>query len=128
MSIQTKNRILHSSQGFTLMEILCIIAIVGLLVAIAVPGYLHTRRSTRAKICISNLQKIDTAKETWAFDEFKTTGIVPSMSELLPYLHNNGRSFQCALGPPGEDVSDSYEPNPIGAAPTCKHAPDDHKL
>ena len=55
-------------KGFTLVEIMIVVAIIGILVAIAVPGFLRARETSRARACQENLSKIDGAKENYALD------------------------------------------------------------
>jgi prepilin-type N-terminal cleavage/methylation domain-containing protein len=55
--------------GFTLIEIMIVVSIIGLLLAIAIPNFLHARETSRAKACISNLRQIDTAKQQYMLDK-----------------------------------------------------------
>jgi len=51
-----------STKGFTLVEIMIVVAIIGILVGIAVPGFIRARTQSQGKACCENLQKIDGAK------------------------------------------------------------------
>jgi len=55
-------------KGFTLIEIMIVVLIIGILLAIAVPNFVKARETSRAKSCVSNLKQIDSAKEQWAMD------------------------------------------------------------
>lgn len=60
-----KNRKL---KGFTLVEIMIVVLIIGILLAIAVPNFVKARERSRAKTCVGNLKQIDSAKEQYAME------------------------------------------------------------
>ncbi|MBI5155116.1 prepilin-type N-terminal cleavage/methylation domain-containing protein [Candidatus Poribacteria bacterium] len=56
------------SKGFTLVEIMIVVAIIGILIAIAVPGFLKARETSRATSCSENMGKIAAAVEQYILD------------------------------------------------------------
>jgi prepilin-type N-terminal cleavage/methylation domain-containing protein len=68
--------------GFTLIEIMIVVLIIGILLAIAVPNFMKARESSRTKSCIANLKQIQSAKEQWAMDEKKAGTDSPGAGDL----------------------------------------------
>src|SRR5208337_5006652 len=73
-------------RGFTLVEIMIVVAIIGMLASIAVPNFMKARTMARQKSCISNLQSIDGAIETWATDLNKAEGQPVTYNDIRTYL------------------------------------------
>jgi competence protein ComGC len=71
--------------GFTMVEILIVVAIIGILLAIATPAFQNARNGAKAKACQSNLKEILCAKERWAMDANKAPTDTPTNADLTPY-------------------------------------------
>jgi prepilin-type N-terminal cleavage/methylation domain-containing protein len=88
MKIHTSSR-----TGFTLVEIMIVVAIIGLLAAIAIPNFVKARETARRNTCINNLRLLDGAKQTWALESKATTDQTPPESSVAPYLGHGGETF-----------------------------------
>jgi len=79
--------------GFTLVEIMIVVAIIGLLAAIAIPNFVKARATSQANACINNLRQIDGAAQQWALEKGKKTGDTVSLTtDLTPYIKLNSAS------------------------------------
>jgi len=84
---------MQRQQGFTLVEIMIVVAIIGLLAAIAIPNFIKSRATSQANACIANMQQIDGATTEWALETHHTQGDTPpNVVGLtnLGYLHTPG--------------------------------------
>jgi prepilin-type N-terminal cleavage/methylation domain-containing protein len=89
-----QNRPDYGLSGFTLIEIMIVVAILGVISAVAVPNFIKARNSAQVKICIANLKQITGVKAQWAFEQRKANSVTPSTDELAPYF-NSGALPPC---------------------------------
>ena len=72
--------------GFTLVEIMIVVAIIALLAAIAVPGFLRARKRSQASRIINDLRLIDSAVDQYAIETNRTTGFTVNTADWTNYL------------------------------------------
>ena len=63
-----------------------VVAIIGLLAAIAIPNFVRARTTAQANSCISNLRIIDAAKGQWALEQHKQNTDTPAGTDIQPYV------------------------------------------
>jgi prepilin-type N-terminal cleavage/methylation domain-containing protein len=101
---------IKKARGFTLVEIMIVVLIIGILMAIAVPQFVKARSTSRQKTVISNLRQIDGAKERWAMEVGKVSGDACVSADLSP---NYMKTY-----PLNSPVTGTYVPNAVGSEPT----------
>jgi prepilin-type N-terminal cleavage/methylation domain-containing protein len=117
-----KNRTSRNS-GFTLVEIMIVVAIIGLLAAIAIPNFVRARTQSQKNACINNLRQIDGAVQQWALENKKAASATVTFANIQDYLKN---SVMCPAG--GTTFADSYTLNGVTGKPVCKKDATNHVL
>ena len=114
---QNKSR----KQGFTLVEIMIVVAIIGLLAAIAIPNFVRARTTSQMNACINNLRQIDGAKQQWALENKAGTNATPANTDIQPYMGRgqNGTLPSCPSDS-SSSFTTSYTINNVQTAPVCQ--------
>jgi len=110
--------------GFTLVEIMIVVAIIGLLAAIAIPNFVKARQNSQTNACINNLRQIDGAKQQYALEQGKTGATTVTTGDIQPYLGRGGSgnvaTMDCPLVKPPASLT-GYTLGDLNTAPTCKN-------
>ena len=79
--------------GFTLVEIMIVVAIIALLAAIAVPNFLRSRKRSQATQVLEDLRILDSAVDQYAIENNKVAGANPAFADLQSYIKNGTRLY-----------------------------------
>jgi prepilin-type N-terminal cleavage/methylation domain-containing protein len=126
MNIKTSNK-----AGFTLVEIMIVVAIIGLLAAIAIPNFVRARTTSQINACMNNLRQLDGAKQQYALENGKTSTDTVDAAAVTPYLGRGSsgsiNTMFCPLDST-KAIANSYTIGNVGVAPVCKKDATNHVL
>jgi prepilin-type N-terminal cleavage/methylation domain-containing protein len=109
--------------AFTLVEIMIVVAIIGLLAAIAIPNFIKAREASQKNACIANLKQLDGAIATWALENKKVSTDAVSLTDVAGDTTKMIRDTPaCPAG------STAYALTTVNAKPTCPNVPATHVL
>ncbi len=99
--------------GFTLVEIMIVVAIIALLAAIAVPGFLRARKRSQASRIINDLRLIDSAVDQYAIETNKKSGDAVGTVDWTNYLKKGTNLYTTGL----DILGNSYGPQKVDSLP-----------
>ena len=100
--------------GFTLVEIMIVVAIIGLLAAIAIPNFVKARETSRTNACVNNLRQMDGAIQQWALETKAAANATVTTGDIQSYI-----KLDASGNLPGCPSSGTYSVTAVDAPPTC---------
>jgi prepilin-type N-terminal cleavage/methylation domain-containing protein len=121
---------LSRKAAFTLVEIMIVVAIIGLLAGIAIPNFIKARETARKNACINNLRLIDNAIQQWALENNKNGTSSVVLNSLTVYLNRGGTGQVNGNGPGAVKCPSggSYTVSSVDTKPTCSKSDLGHNL
>ena len=111
-----------------MVEIMIVVAIIGLLAAIAIPNFVRARTTSQTNTCIDNLRMIDGAKQQWALEQGQVGTALPQGSDIQPYLGRGGGVLPICPIDPQNSFATSYNMQDCQTPPLCLISPATHVL
>ncbi len=110
-------KMFRKSEGFTLVELMVVVLIIGILVAIAIPVFNAAKSNAQKKSCFANQRTLEGSAQQYAADN---NGVIPTVAQLLPtYIKVNPKCPEADATGYAFDTSGTVTTRPTG----CTHGP-----
>jgi len=111
---------MSEKRGFTLVEIMVVVTIIGTLAAIAIPMFTKARQTAQRDVCINNLRQLDSAKDQYATEYGGNHDTLPTWDQILPYIKDGATKLICpSYAGNSRSCSNSYRINAIKDPAEC---------
>ena len=118
--IRTRRTRRVQARGFTLVEIMIVVAVIGIMASIALPNFAKARATAQQKACIKNLTVLDQTKQQWGFENKKQSTATPTVAQIQTYFGQTRMPVCPARG--------TYTLRRLDRNPTCTRSTFGHTL
>ncbi|HPM42244.1 MAG TPA: prepilin-type N-terminal cleavage/methylation domain-containing protein [Candidatus Omnitrophota bacterium] len=106
--------------GFTIAEIVIVVAIIGVLSAVAIVNFIRARQMAYTNICVTNMRRVEDSIQNWAIGENKSQADVPTTADLVPHYIKSW--------PACPQRNTPYVPCAVSGTIECPVDPETHRL
>ena len=119
-TIQHQDHLPARAGGFTLVEIMIVVAVIGIMASIALPNFAKARSTAQQRACCKNLSVLDETKQQWGFETKQQSTATPTIAQIRAYFGQSRMPICPARG--------TYRLRRLDRVPTCTLAALGHTL
>jgi type II secretory pathway pseudopilin PulG len=105
-----------------------VVAVIGLLAAIAIPNLVRSRSTSQTNMCIDNIRMLDASKQQWALEHGAVATTTPQATDIQPYLGRGDGEMPVCPVDPQRSFTTSYVMQNCQTSPECQILPTVHVL